>query len=128
MGNQNRISHFVDDANSVLVLRLVGAVPCDLFVEKLRALRAQGEVARIHNRLIDLRHFTGHLDFSGIETYATERSKAIATSTPSSFVAIVSADPLDRARLPTVRALFPNDSLCHFFDYDEALDWLRRGR
>ena len=126
MGNPNRISHFVDEANSVLILRIVGDIPCDLFVGKLRELRAQGEAARIHNRLIDMRHFTGHFDFSGIEVYAKERSVAVTGSTPSSFVAIVSVDPLDRARLPTVRGLFPNDSLCHFFDYDEALDWLRR--
>ncbi|MBW8735321.1 MAG: hypothetical protein JF571_13655 [Asticcacaulis sp.] len=75
-------------------------------------------------RLMDMRRFEGELTFRNIDAIA-ERWKAMTDGIDyQSKVAIVSTDPLDAVRVPAASPQFPSETICHFRDFHEAMDWL----
>jgi len=119
-----RMNVFVDDHRKVMVLRVIGPMPANEYAERL--FEAYAGVADIWNysRLIDFRRFEGELGFTEIETIA-ERWKTITEDVDyCGKVAVVSTDPLDAVRVPAVSPQFPKETVCHFYDFHEAMDWL----
>lgn len=119
-----RMNVFVDDHRKVMVLRVIGPMPGDEYAERL--FEAYGGVADAWNyaRLMDFRRFEGELSFRQIEAIAERWKTMTADVDYCGKVAVVSTDPLDAVRVPAVSPQFPKETVCHFRDFYEAMDWL----
>jgi len=122
-----RFQHFIDRDNRVLVIRVIGdmahAEVTDRLFEVYEALGDPWTYARI----IDMRRFEGVLTIADIEDVAARWAKLTEGQIYQSKYAVVSTDPLEKARVPAASPLFPNDIMCQFNDYHEALAWVREG-
>jgi hypothetical protein len=96
----------------------------------------QGSMARImetpdaftYDHLLDLRRFDGAVMGSELAAFGETWRKTAAGRDAGTRTAIVSTDPLMRARLSFYRQQFPERDIDVFNTFDEALDWLRSQR
>jgi len=119
-----RMNVFVDDGRKVMVLRVIGPMPVSEYADRLFEAYAGVPDVWAYARLIDLRRFEGEIGLRDVDAIA-ERWKAMTDDIDyHSRVAVVSADPLDAVRVPAVSPQFPKETVCHFSDFHEAMDWL----
>ncbi len=119
-----RMNVFVDDDRKVMVLRVIGPMPGPEYAERLFEAYAGVPDAWNYARLMDFRRFDGMIGFDDVETIVERWNAITAGIDYHSKVAVVSIDPLDGVRVPAVSPQFPNETLCHFRDFHEAMDWL----
>jgi hypothetical protein len=119
-----RMNVFVDDDRKVMVLRVIGPMPVSEYADRLFEAYAGVPDAWTYARLIDLRRFEGEIGLRDADAIA-ERWKALTDAVDyHGRVAVVSSDPLDAVRVPAVSPQFPKETICHFSDFHEAMDWL----
>lgn len=119
-----RMNVFVDDDRKVMVLRVIGPMPGSEYAERLFEAYAGVPDAWNYARLLDFRRFEGELGYLETDTIV-ERWNAITDAIDyHGKVAVVSTDPLDAVRVPAVSPRFPKETICHFSDFHEAMDWL----
>ncbi|WP_443748171.1 hypothetical protein [Asticcacaulis solisilvae] len=122
-----RMNVFVDDDRKVMVLRVIGPMPGFEYAERLFEAYDTVPDAWNYARLMDFRRFEGELGFKEIDAIA-DRWKAMTDGIDyHGKVAVVSTDPLDAVRVPAVSPQFPKETVCHFSDFHEAMDWLTAG-
>lgn len=119
-----RLNFFVDKDRKVLIFRVIGAMPSAEFVQRLFDAYATIDRPWDWSRVMDFRRFEGLIDFSDVEETARRWKDMTTGETYHAKVAVVSTDPLDKARVPTASPLFPNETVCHFSDYHEAMAWI----
>jgi len=119
-----RMNVFVDDDRKVMVLRVIGDMPGADYVERLFDAYAQVPDAWNYARLMDFRRFEGMIGFDHVETIVSRWNSITADIDYHAKVAVVSTDPLDAVRVPAVSPQFPKETICHFSDFHEAMDWL----
>jgi hypothetical protein len=119
-----RLNVFVDEDRRVLIFRLIGAMPSAEFVERLHTAYATIERPWAWSRVMDFRRFEGLIEFSDVEEMARRWQEMTAGEVYHARVAVVSTDPLDKARVPTASPLFPNETVCYFSDYHDAMAWV----
>lgn len=119
-----RMNVFVDDRRKVMVLRVIGPMPGAEYADRLFEAYAGVADAWNYARLMDFRRFEGDLGFKEIETIAERWNAITAGIDYHSKVAVVSTDPLDAVRVPAASPQFPKETVCHFRDFHEAMDWL----
>lgn len=119
-----RLNVFVDEERKVLIFRVIGAMPSAEFTERLYAAYDTLDRPWRWARIMDFRRFEGLIAFADVEEMARRWQVITAGDNYHSKVAVVSADPLDKARVPTASPLFPNETVCHFSDYHEAMAWV----
>jgi hypothetical protein len=123
-----RFNFFVDDARKVLTIRPIGPMPARLFIAKLFAAYAKVEAPWTYSRLSDLRRFEWTLADDDIKEIA-RRWAVLAEGQPyHANVAVVSNDPKSAIRIPAASENFPNETVCLFTDYHEAMGWLISAR
>lgn len=120
-----RFQHFVLRDEKILVIRVIGAMAHEDMVERLFAVYDTIPEPWTWNRIVDLRRFEAVLTFADIEDLARRWAQLTDGRTYRSKYAVVSADPLEKARVPVASPLFPNEIVCHFSDYHEALKWVQ---
>lgn len=124
MSSPYRMNVFVDDHRKVMVLRVIGPMPGNEYAERLFEAYAGIPDPWNYARLMDFRRFEGEIGFQDVDAIAS-RWNAITTGLVyHSKVAIVSDNPLDAVRVPAASPQFPNETICHFRDFHEAMDWL----
>ena len=109
---------------NIVVVRLIGAMPSTLFVDRLFDFYRKIGKPWLYKRLFDFRKFDGFIDYSDIEHLARKWAYLTRNESYSSKVAFVSHTVLDRVRVSTIAPLFPSDILRAFPAIDLALDWL----
>jgi hypothetical protein len=118
---------FVDDHRKVMVLRVIGPMPGEEYADRLFEAYAGVADAWNYARLIDFRRFEGDLGLRQIEAIAERWHTMTADIDYRSKVAVVSIDPLDALRVPVASPQFPKETICHFRDFHEAMNWLTAG-
>lgn len=124
MGSAYRFNFFVDDDRKVIIIRPIGDMPGSVFVERLFAAYADVTAPWTYGRITDFRRFEGYLDNSDLAEIARRWVEMTVGVTYHAYVAVVSTDAVDRLRIPAVSPQFPNETICLFTDYHEAMGWL----
>lgn len=124
MRNAYRLVVFVDDERKVIIIRPIGDMPGTEFVEKLFEAYDRVTAPWLYSRLNDFRRFEGQLSPQDLDDIG-RRWRAVAMDHPyHANVAVVSLDPFAGIRLPLISPQFPNETICLFSDYHEAMGWL----
>ncbi len=124
MHNRYRLNFIVDEASKLIIVRPIGDMPATAYIDQLfdryRALSEPWSYRRVN----DLRRFEGHLHAAALAEAARRWAELTARVTYSTRVAVVSNDLLDPIRLPAISPQFPNETICLFCDFHEAVGWL----
>ena len=124
MQNRYRLNVIVDEANKLIIVRPIGDMPAMAFVaqvfERYHALSEPWSYRRVN----DFRRFEGYLDDDALSEIARRWTELTAGIAYRANVAVVTADARDHIRLPAVSPQFPNETICVFTDYHEAVGWL----
>ena len=124
MSSQPRFSFHVDRENGFLVVRPIGDMSGpDMAARVIEAY--QSVVAPwTFGRIIDLRRHTGYVAMEDRALIANAWAEMTAGIAYHAHVAMVVRDSYERLRLPEVSAQFPNETICYFLDYHEAVGWI----
>lgn len=124
MRNACRLNFIVDEAHRLVIIRPIGDMPAMDFVDQLFDGYRNLDKPWTYRRVTDMRRFEGFIDQEAIDEIARRWNEITAGVTYSAKAALVTTDPLDRARLPTVSPQFPCETICLFADFHEAVGWL----
>ncbi|MBP2157821.1 MULTISPECIES: hypothetical protein [Asticcacaulis] len=119
-----RFKVFVDHERRVLTVRVIGLMPSAEFVDRL--FEAYGRIDKpwTYNRIMDFRRFDGQISEDYIEEMGRRWHAMVPPGTPRSKLAVVSCNPLDRTRTPSVSPAVPSRAICHFSDFHSAVRWI----
>lgn len=124
MRDRYRLNFIVDEAAKLVIIRPIGDMPAMEFVEQVfdgyRGLSEPWNWRRVN----DFRRFEGFLDQDALTEIARRWAELTDGITYRARVAVVTSDPLDHVRLPAISPQFPNETICLFTDYHEAVGWL----
>lgn len=124
MRDRYRLNFIVDEAARLVIIRPIGDMPAMEFVEQVfahyRALHEPWNWRRVN----DFRRFEGFLDQAALTEIARLWAELTQGIVYRARVAVVTHDPLDHIRLPGISPQFPNEIICLFTDYHEAVGWL----
>lgn len=119
-----RLTFMANPERRLIIVRPIGDLSARAFIDELFAHYASVAEPWTYNRLTDFRRFSGFLSEQNLAEIA-DRWRALADGhVYHSHVAVVSFDALDRLRVPAVSPMFPNETICLFSDYHEAMGWL----
>jgi hypothetical protein len=119
-----RFTFMANPDKRVIVVRPIGDMPADLFMERLFESYATVTMPWTYNRLLDLRRFDGHLRKADYDAIAARWQAITAGRDYEAYVAIVGFDAFDDLRIPHPAPNLPNEVICHFSDFHEAMGWL----
>ncbi len=124
MRDDYRLNFFTDHDRKIMIFRVIGPMPGEEFVERLFESYATVEAPWSFHRVMDFRRFEGLVDYAFIEEIARRWSALCAGRGVRTKVALLSADPLDKARITAAAPMFPNETILYFTDYQEAMAWI----
>ena len=124
MRDRYRLNFIVDEAAKLVIIRPIGDMPAMEFVEQVFARYSTMAEPWNWRRVNDFRRFEGFLDQAALTEIARRWAELTQGITYTARVAVVTIDPLDHIRLPAVSPQFPNEIICVFSDYHEAVGWL----
>ena len=124
MRNAYRLNVIADHDRKIIIFRVIGPMPSVEFAERLFETYEAMEAPWTYSRIMDFRRFEGLVDFAVVEDIARRWAALCAGRMIHSRVAVISLDALDRARVPAASPMFPNETICHFSDYHEAMAWI----
>lgn len=110
----------------IIVVRPVGAMTGPDFVDRLFEAYAGVEAPWTYNRLNDFRRFEGYISQANLEDIAARWKALAADHAYHAKVAVLSNDHHDRLRVPAASPMFPNETICLFGDFYEAMAWLKK--
>ena len=119
-----RLNFIVDEANKLVIVRPIGDIPTAQLVSQLFEHYHTLDKPWSWRRINDLRRFDGFFDQDTLDDIARRWAGLTAGVTYKTQVAVVTNDPLDTLRLPAASAQFPNETICLFTDFHEAVGWL----
>ncbi len=119
-----RFSFLVDQDNRFLVVRPIGIMPGPEFADKVISAYGSIEEPWRFNRIIDMRRLVGYIGDEDRGRIAKRWSEITARVTYSARVAMLAADRFEKLRLPEICRDFPNETICFFTNYNEAVGWL----
>lgn len=124
MSREYRFNTFIDTERKILTIRPIGYMPGSYFVDKMFEFYAGVDDLLTYNRVVDVRRFEGRLSQEERDEIARRWAKVVDGQVYHAHVAVVSLDPLASFRVAAVSPLFPNETMCAFMDYHEAVNWL----
>jgi hypothetical protein len=119
-----RFKVFVDHERRVLTVRVIGLMPSAEFVDRLFEAYGRIDQPWTYNRIMDFRRFDGQISEDYIEEMGRRWHAIVPPGTARSKLAVVSCNPLDKARVPSVSPLVPSRAICHFSDFHSAVRWI----
>ncbi|GGZ45931.1 hypothetical protein GCM10011273_35700 [Asticcacaulis endophyticus] len=105
-------------------MRIIGNMKSTNLVDQIFSAARKLDRPWAWRRLIDLRDFTGFIEFEDIEHLAKRWQFLTRDVIHKGRTAIVSKSALDLARVSTITPLFPDEIFRGFESFDEAVDWL----
>lgn len=124
MSREYRFNTFIDNERRILTVRPIGYMPGAYFVDKLFEFYARVDEPWTYNRVNDVRRFDGRLIQEDLNQIADRWKDLARGQAYHAHVAVVSLDRLASFRVAAVSAQFPNETMCVFTDYHEAINWL----
>ncbi len=125
---RSRLTLTVDEDHRILIVRYIGDIDGEQINHNVMQQIADVAEVWTYDSLIDMRRFENTVLVTEIEDLAMRWNGLAAGRDRGCFTAVISADPLVRARLPLTQALFPVRTLAQFGSFDEGLDWLKTQR
>ena len=125
---RSRLTLTVDEDYRILIVRYIGAIDGEQINHNVMQQIADVDEVWTYDSLIDMRRFENTVLVTEIEDLATRWNGLAQGRDRGCFTAVISGDPLVKARLPITQDLFPTRILAHFVDFDEGLDWLKTQR
>ncbi len=124
MARDYRFNFFVDNERMVIIIRPIGYMPGSYFVEKLFDAYSKLEAPWRFGRINDFRRFDGHFSPEDLDAIAQGWRELAGGQSYHANVAVVSQDPLAKLRVSFASPQFPNETICVFSDYHEAMGWI----
>ncbi|WKL57686.1 hypothetical protein Q1W73_01505 [Asticcacaulis sp. ZE23SCel15] len=114
----------LDPKRRLVIVRITGNMKSTNLVDQIFSAARKLDRPWAWRRLIDLRDFSGFIEFEDIEHLAKRWQFLTRDVIHKGRTAIVSKSALDLARVSTITPLFPNEIFRGFESFDEAVDWL----
>ena len=124
MRDPYRLNVIADHDRKLLIFRLIGPMPSAEFVERLFEAYCGFDKPWTYARIMDMRRFEGLIEFKDVEAMAQRWAELKGGAFYPAKVAVISFDALDKARVPQASTMFPDETICHFSDYYEAMQWV----
>lgn len=124
MDASHRFHRFVDTDRRVIVFRPIGHMPIDDFIDSVFTALADIAEPWTYNRLFDLRRWDERLRPEAVQAMAERWACLTEGQIFHARIAVVSFDPSVTIRAPAATGQFPDEIICHFADYHEAIEWL----
>lgn len=123
-----RLTLSADHESKIFIVRYIGGIDGgeinDSMIDQLARMERPWE----YDSVIDMRRHDGTVMSSDIEELATRWNALAQGRDRGRRTAVISEDPLVRARISVTQSLFPQRVMVHFENYDEGLDWLKASR
>ncbi len=119
-----KFNTYTDRERKLLTLRPIGPMPGSVFVEKLFEFYATLEEPWTYGRINDFRRFEGKLAQADLDEIGRRWIELARGRTYKAYVAVVTFDRTASFRVAIVSPQFPNETICVFTDYHEAVQWV----
>ena len=126
--SRSRVTVTVDESSRILIVRYFGQIEGDEINESLMDHLARVDGAWAYDSLIDMRRYEGTVLVTEIEELGHRWALFAQGRDRGCLTAIISSDPLVRARLSVTQSLFPMRVLENFGNFDQGLDWIKTQR
>lgn len=121
---RSRVSISADHDSRVIIIRVVGNVEGSAFVDTAMSRFADFEDPWAYAHLLDFRHKESMTLSEDVERLA-KWWEGLRAGRCGEYTAVISADPVFKARLGFFKAIFPDRVIQAFDSLDEGLDWLK---
>lgn len=122
---QGKLVFMIDPDIQIIVIRPIGPLSGPDFVQQLFLNYARVDKPWTYGRLNDFRRFEGHLSDTDLKAIAKGWQRLARGVNYHAHVAVLTNDPLGTYRIPAVSPMFPNETICLFTAFAEAMGWLR---
>ena len=119
-----RLVFMANPERKIIVVRPIGDLPPRVFIDRLFEAYGSLEAPWTFNRLNDFRRYDGYISDKDIAEIAQRWKILAAGQMYHAHVAVVSHDHFAKTRVPAISPLFPNETICLFGDFHEAMGWL----
>jgi hypothetical protein len=119
-----KLNIFVNEARKIIIVRPIGPLPGSEFIDEVFKACAKIEAPWEYSRLNDFRRLETTLADDDVKDMAARWAKITQGHAYPTRVAVVRLDSWNEVRLPNISPLFPNDTICVFTNYHEAMGWL----
>ncbi len=121
---RTRFVFIQDKDNHLLIVRAIGDLPGNVVADNIIEAYRSVEAPWTYRRVIDLRRHTGYVSDGDRGRIAAAWGEITSGVVYHAYVAMLMHDSYERMRLPKISADFPNETICVFMDYHEAVGWL----
>jgi len=123
-----RITVSIDQAMKIMIVRYIGGLDGEDVNDGMMSQLVNIPDVWTYDSMIDMRRYEGTIMASEIEDLSLRWNLLAQGRDRGGFIAIISDDPLVRARLSITQTLFPQRIMENFNTFDEGLDWIKRQR
>jgi hypothetical protein len=123
-----RLTLSADHEHKIFIVRYIGGIDGGEINDSMIDQLARFERAWEYDSVIDMRRHDGMVLASDIEDLATRWAQLAQGRDRGRRTAVISEDPLVRARISVTQSLFPQRVMVHFENYEEGLEWLKASR
>jgi hypothetical protein len=125
---RGRISFQVDEAQRIAWLRYYGDLQGDALLNEIKAGVEGVDAPWTYDFVIDMRRFEGVTMLNDLTSFAAYWAELCGSEDKGHFTAVITTNPLVRARMNVTSALFPKDVIEAFDTLDEGLEWIIQAR
>ncbi|MGA9659996.1 MAG: hypothetical protein WBQ60_12990 [Asticcacaulis sp.] len=125
---RSRITLTIDESIKTLIIRYIGTLDGDEVNESMISKLANVPDAWVYDSIIDMRRYEGTIMSSEIEELSLRWNLLAQGRDAGGCIAIISDDPLVRARLSTTRTFFPLRTLEVFDHFEDGCAWIKAKR
>ncbi len=123
-----RLTLSADHELKIFFVRYIGGIDGGDINDSMIEQVAKIDRAWEYDCVIDMRRHDGTVLASDIDALAARWGQLAQGRDRGRRTAVVSEDPLVRARMPITQSLFPQRVMMHFENYEEGLEWLKASR
>jgi hypothetical protein len=122
---RSRITVSLDEELKIMNIRYIGTLNGDEVNSNMMSQLVHVPHVWEYDSILDMRRYEGTIMGKEIEDLSTRWNELVRGRDAGGFTAIISDDPLVRARLSLTQALFPQRTLENFNTFDEGMDWIK---
>jgi hypothetical protein len=119
-----RVAFSIDEPRKTIILRYIGDITGDRLYAQVLDYIHKVEAPWFYDFLVDTRRFDGVIRAADTEKLGRLWAELAQGRDKGRRIAVVSSDPLVRARKGLRDAIFPHRTSGVFDTMDEALEWL----